>query len=91
MIDLNKLAKEAHGCALRRGKITNCHSYEDFMKDLAGEIIELTCAGYRGLKAIKPEVADVILVCLSTCIAYGITDIEAIIKEKHEYNLNRKD
>jgi NTP pyrophosphatase (non-canonical NTP hydrolase) len=91
MIDLNKLAKEAHSCAYRRGKITGHHTYEEFMKDLSSEVTELTWAGHGGLGAIKPEIADVIFVCLSTCVAYGINDIEAVLMEKHRYNENRND
>jgi NTP pyrophosphatase (non-canonical NTP hydrolase) len=90
MIDLNRLAMEVCGCAARRGKITGHHDYEEFMKDLAGEVIELTYAGHRGLEAVKPEIADVIFVCLSVCMAYGIKDIEKVLMEKHEYNKNRK-
>jgi NTP pyrophosphatase (non-canonical NTP hydrolase) len=91
MIDLNDLAKKAHSCARRRRKITGHHTWEEFMKDLSGEVTELTWAGQMGLDAIKPEIADVILVCLSVCVVYGINDIEAVLMEKHEYNENRND
>jgi NTP pyrophosphatase (non-canonical NTP hydrolase) len=90
MIDLNNLATEAARCAINRVKITGHHCWDDYMKDLSEEVIELSLAGNRGLNGLMDEIPDIILVCMSIASVYGI-DIEKAIIKKMEYNEKRKD
>ena len=88
MIDLKAISEQTYKRAVERGKIKENHSWENSMKDLAGEVIELALC--NDLRGIDYEIADVILVCCSICYHYGI-DIEDAIIQKVEYNEKRLD
>ena len=85
MIDINKLSERAHACAVRRGKITKKTTWEDWMKALSSEVIELALAG-----VIRFEAADIVITLLSLSKEYEI-DLEKSILEKMDFNEKRSD
>jgi len=90
MIDINQLSEQAYNCAVRRGKITKDTDYEDWMKAISSEVIELSMSNIEGRKHISFEMADIVITLLSMSKYYGI-DLEIAILDKMEFNEKRSD
>lgn len=94
--NLNKIAKEAHDCAVRRGKISPIDEENDFYRDLLNEVAEVFDAEGKNSPHIEhftdfeEELADVIFVAMSTLHHFG-SNVEALLKAKMEFNQIRTD
>ena len=93
---LNEIAKKAHDCAVRRGKISLIDEENNFHRDLLNEVAEVFNAEGKKSSHIEhfsdfeEELADVILVAMSTLNHFG-SDIDALIKAKMDFNQIRND
>ena len=93
---LNEIANKAHDCAFRRGKISLIDEENNFHRDLLNEVAEVFNAEGKKSSHIEhfsdfeEELADVIIVAMSTLNHFG-SDIDALIKEKMEFNQIRND
>lgn len=93
---LNEIAKKAHDCAVRRGKISLIDEENNFHRDLLNEVAEVFNA--EGKKSphiehfsdFEEELADVILVAMSTLHHFG-SNVDALIKAKMDFNQIRND
>lgn len=93
---LNEIAKKAHDCAVRRGKISPVDEENNFYRDLLSEVTEVF--GSEGKMSshigqfteFEEELADVILVAMSTLHHFG-SNIDALIKAKMDFNHTRND
>lgn len=94
--NLNEIAKEAHDCAVRRGKISSIDEENNFHRDLLNEVTEVFGAEGKMSSHIgqftdfEEELADVILVAMSTLHHFG-SNIDALIKAKMDFNHTRND
>lgn len=79
--------KEIYDCAVKRGKITRQTTRKQFLEAIASELLEL--ADYTP-QLQQSELADIVLVCYSMAEHYGF-QLDQATKNKHEYNLTRKD
>ena len=98
-MDLNKFAKRAYQCALRRGKVHEQHSLEqthaETLIGLEQEVAEVKNAS-ETLSAdhvptyteVQEELADVIITACTELHRRG-TDVEALLHAKMKYNENR--
>lgn len=77
-INLNILAKHAYSVCKRRGKDSNDRL--DFLKYLAGEVVEATevCKGSK--KKFASELADVIMTCLIIMHKYEMNATQALLE-----------
>ena len=91
MEKLNEIAQKAYECAVRRGKIDpDNDSNNNLHRDLLEEVAEVfECTGEKS-PHIKEELADVIIVALST-LHHFKCDIDSLIEAKMNYNKNRMD
>lgn len=83
---LNRLAKHAYSVCKRRGKDSNDRL--DFLKYLAGEVVEATevCKGSK--KKFASELADVIMTCLIIMHKYEMDATQALL-ECHIKNMGK--
>lgn len=94
--NLNEIAKKAHDCAVRRGKISPIDEENDFYRDLLNEVAEVFDAEGKNSPHIEnftdfeEELADVILVAMSTLHHFG-SNVDALIKAKMNFNRIRND
>lgn len=91
-INLNLAAKQAYGCAEKRGKFISTITQLEKIKE---ELRELCCASHNRSIHInyteqQEEAADVIISTLTLLHGQGI-DINKLINDKMEYNSRRKD
>ena len=92
-MDLNIIAQQSHGIAIRRGQQTDCYSC---IKHCAGEIVEVAEAygwyielpGDENKKELESEVADVIMCMLTLSAELGF-DVEQILNDCLEKNRKR--
>lgn len=93
--DLNKAAKEAYDCARKRGKISRRTSDLVQINAIKDETRELLRASLNNSIHIpyteqQEEAADVIIATLTLLHGKGI-DINALVRDKMEYNEKRND
>lgn len=98
-MDLNKFAKRAYQCALRREQIhkdSPSHIlHQETVESLNREVSEVVGAS-ETLSAdhvpmfteVQEEIADVLIVCCTELYRRG-TDLEALLHAKMKYNENR--
>ena len=95
MINLNQLAQDAYECALRRKKTTPSVNHIATANSIDEELAEFLEASevHDSLHIPYPEaqeeLADILIVCLTELHKRG-TNVEAIIKEKINFNKNRR-
>lgn len=98
-MDLNKFGKRAWKCALRRGKVHEATSSDEFHNEtLAGfneEVAEVNKSSETeesehldGYSEIVEELTDVAIVVFTELYRRGI-DIEKVLHEKMKYNERR--
>lgn len=98
-MDLNKFAKRAYQCALRRGQIHEALSlhllHQETVESLNREVSEVIGASetlYADhvpmFTEVQEEIADVLIVCCTELYRRGI-DLEALLHAKMKYNENR--
>ena len=99
-MNINKFAKRAYECALKRGKINGC-LYGDALREetissLREELDEVatsTCKGsehIHGYSQTIEEIADVLIVCCTELHRRGV-NIEDVLLRKMNFNEHRKD
>ena len=94
MIDLNKLAQEAYGCALRRNKTTSSVNHIASARSIEGELAEFLDANeihdsiHIPYPEAQEELADILIVCLTELHKRGV-NVEAIIIDKINFNQHR--
>lgn len=94
--NLNEIAKKAHDCAVRRGKISPIDEENNFYRDLLNEVAEVfnaegkTSPHIEHFSDFEEELADVILVAMSTLHHFG-SNVDALIKAKMDFNQIRND
>lgn len=95
-MNLNEIAKKAHDCAVKRGKISPLDAENNFYRDLLNEVAEVfntageTSPHIEHFTDFEEELADVILVAMSTLHHFG-SNVEALLKAKMEFNQIRTD
>lgn len=97
MITLNRIAEECRQIALDRKKITVHSSHKGLCIGISAEWRELFDAGKHErsvhipqYSAREEEAADVIIATLTYLKSIGCKNIEQLIKDKVEYNRNRR-
>ena len=79
---------EIYKCAVKRGKVTPQTTRKQFLEAIASELLELAQNKYR--EDDEFELADIVMVCYSMSHHNDIA-LDQAIKDKHEFNLRRKD
>lgn len=98
-MDLNKFAKRAYQCALKRGKVhenlTPDQLHQETAQGLTQETTEVVeaseelCADHvPSFTEVQEELADVIIVACTELYRRG-TDVEALLHAKMKYNEHR--
>lgn len=96
-MDLNKFAKRAYKCALRRGKVHEMERgllHQETVDGLNEEVQEVTAASetevaeHLDCPAVVEELVDVAIVAMTELYRRGV-DIELLLHEKMKYNEQR--
>ena len=94
MIDLNQLAQDAYGCALRRKKTTSSVNHIASARSIEEELAEFLDANeihdsiHIPYPEAQEELADILIVCLTELHKRG-ANVEAIIIDKININKHR--
>lgn len=99
MIDLNKIAQETYGTAIKRGKIgetkydvvrhyETCSSIREEMTELSLSDEKRESSHIKGYTETEEELVDILISCL-TELRRRDTDVEAILLAKVDFNKTR--